>query len=294
MPEVSEFGHRLGTSVAHAGAALATLLAPPEPPERQEEALASYRSSLEQLQQALLDPEMREDEQVQAALSEMTDKALVQARASGKDRSQEVAESVTALGVAVEAFAGGREPPHRSGPVVRATAVALADATVAASQPPAASQPAPVAGDARDPQDFRPVVTALVEMMQQADGENAAEPLSSRLADVLQQAAVLAGSRRNRVSISGYGVALAGCLASEDQEATREAAARVGAQAWIDGIDARTALARSLDAFAAAVRLAEASDAPDARTGEMRESLITALGLSAAVEAALNAGDRFT
>jgi hypothetical protein len=289
MSGVSEVGDRLGTSVAHAGAALATLLAPPEPPERQEEALASYRSSLEQLQQALLDPERREDEQVQAALSAMTDKALAQARASGKDRSQEVAESVAALGVAVEAFAAGREAPRRSDPLIRATAVALADAAVAASQPPAASEPAPVASHARDPQDFKPVVTALVEIMQQAAGENAAEPLSSRLAEVLQYAGVLAGSPRDRVTIRVYGVALASCLRSEDHEATREAAARVGARAWIEGIDGRTALARSLDAFAAAVRLAGASDAQDACPAEMRESLMTALGLSAAAEAALNA-----
>jgi hypothetical protein len=278
----------MGAAVELAGSALATLIAPSAAPERQDSVIARYACSVAQLNAAILSEPERADAQVSAAQDQMIDGVI----AEDSERAHALTLSISALGIAGTAWldAGGGDGALFSDPLARALAVAGAHAVVAATAPPQTlgdSPPREPAG--RDPEDFKPAISALVDMI----GE--AEPTTwpAGLTDVMSRAGLAAETPRPEIAIRTYGQAVASCILQApdgDKEQLGVRVGRVASQAWRDEVDGRSAFAASMAALAGAVRAAGERGVMDG-SPEVLESLVRALGYAAVAEASFNMGD---
>jgi hypothetical protein len=282
------FIETIGATVELAGSALATLLPPSAAPELQDSVIARYTRSVAQLNAEMLSDRERGDAQVSAAQDRLIDAGS----AEDSERAQALTLSVGALGIAGTTWleAGGGDRGVFSDRLARALAVSVAHAAVAATAPPKVRGDSPQHEfTARDPENFKPAISALVDMI----GE--AEPTTwpAGLTDVMSHAAQAAKTSRPGITMRAYGEGIASCIVEiapdEDHEQVAVRAGRVASEAWRNEVDGRSAFAASVAALAAAVRAAGKGGVIDEST-EFVESLVRALGYAAVAKASFDTG----
>jgi hypothetical protein len=284
-----DFQIALQRSIAVAGSALAEAL----PPSVLDQAtLTAHAQGLADLERGLFTTPEWNDERVQETLHSLEQRAAEQARRAD-DAGSALSMSVVALATALKVY--GNDPRQvRSQALPQAVVLARAYADAAAALTPRPDEAAAEdASRARDREDVKPVVTAIVDMIRYADAPDRGAPLVGLVSECLVGAAQAPSASSPWALMRVYGSRLATCVnaigGGRIGESEHVRAAGVGAKLWKEGASARDAFARSLARLAEVVGSVTSADGFD--EDAVGERLLDALGCAASAAATFRTGE---